>query len=230
MVEGNAKARLRFRRDEVSGGFFQAAGTFLLRGRFFSAADGPEAPRVAILNEAMARHLWPGDDPVGRKLEVGPGGFPWVGVVGDMRRQGVENEPIPQMFEALAQNPPRVGTVLVRTSGQDSLRMAGAIRAAVRRFQAGLLSGFAAAALLIAAVGIYGLLQYSIATRTREIGIRLAVGAQGGHILPCLCCSPRWLRPPAIFRRDAPQEWIRWRPCGRSDRSAVDDWSWLGLS
>jgi len=203
---------LRFRTDEVSGGLFTALGTRLLRGRFFSESDGPNSPRVAIINEAMARRLWPGRDPVGRKFMAGPidSGNPWrtvVGVVGDMRRQGLESEPIPQMFEPLAQNPGRLATVLVRTSTADPLTLIGAVRAAVRRvdksalygvttledrlgsflterrFQTSLLMGFSLVSLLMAAIGIYGLIQYSIATRTHEIGIRIAVGAQSGEIL-----------------------------------------------
>ena len=130
-----------------------------------------------------------------------------MGVVGDMRRQGPEREPIPQMFEPLAQTPPRSVDLFIRTSSDDPLAMAGALRAAVRRvekhapvfgvtpleqqlgaylaqrrFQTSLLTGFSVVALLMAAVGIYGLIQYSIATRTQEIGLRMAVGAQAGDI------------------------------------------------
>jgi putative ABC transport system permease protein len=213
--EGESRStpeRLRFRRDEISEGFFKTVGTPLLRGRFFSDQDSPDSPRVAIINDAMARRLWPGRDPVGRRFKLGPGdsGSPWytvVGVVGDMRRQGLEREPIPQMFEPLAQNPSRGGTLLVRTSIDDPLKMVGAVKAAVhrvekhaplygvttldnrlgafltqRRFQTSLLIGFSAVALLMAALGIYGLIQYSISTRTHEIGIRMAVGAQAGEI------------------------------------------------
>jgi hypothetical protein len=84
----------------------------LLRGRFFSIGDGPDAPRVAIINDSMARRSWPGREPVGRRFKFGPpdSDRPWytvVGVVGDMRRQGLEREPVAQMFESLAQNPPR---------------------------------------------------------------------------------------------------------------------------
>jgi len=214
-TEGDARPvseRLRFRSDEVSGRFFKALGTHLLRGRFFSVEDGPDSPRVAIINDAMARRLWPGRDPVGKRFKLGPGDSdsPWftvVGVVGDMRRQGLEKEPIPQMFEPLAQNPPRRAILLVRTSMADPLKLMGTVQAAVRRvekhaplygvttlenrlgaflterrFQTSLLIGFSVAALLIAAIGIYGLIQYSIATRTHEIGIRMAVGAQPGEI------------------------------------------------
>jgi len=125
-----------------------------------------------------------------------------------MRRQGPEREPFPQMFVSLAQSPPpRSVDLFVRTSHDDPLAMSGALRAAVRRveknvpiygvtpldqqlgtylaqrrFQTSLLAGFSMVALLMAAVGIYGLIQYSIATRTQEIGIRMAVGAASGAI------------------------------------------------
>jgi putative ABC transport system permease protein len=210
--DGMVSERLRFRRDEVSADFFKTLGTPLLRGRFFSIGDGPDAPPVAIINDAMARRSWPGRDPVGRRFKLGPRNSdrPWytvVGVVGDMRRQGLEREPIPQMFEALAQNPPRSVDLFIRTSSDDPLAMAGALRAAVRRvekhapiygvapleeqlgtyltqrrFQTSLLTGFSVVALLMAAVGIYGLIQYSVATRIPEIGLRMAIGAQASDI------------------------------------------------
>jgi predicted permease len=211
--DGTVTERLRLTRDEVSADFFTTLGTPLLRGRFFSIGDRPEAPRVAIVNDAMARRSWPGHDPVGRRFTFGPrdSDGPWytvVGVVGDMRRQGLEREALPQMFVSLAQNhPPGHVAVFIRTSSGDPLAMAGALRAAVgrveknapiygvalleqqlgtyltqRRFQTSLLAGFSVVALLMAAVGIYGLIQYSIATRTQEIGLRLAIGAQAGDI------------------------------------------------
>ena len=210
---GTFSERLRLPSDEVSADFFRTLGTPLLRGRTFSTEDRPDAPRVAIVNDAMARRSWPGADPVGRRFMLGPrdSGSPWytvVGVVADMRRQGPEREALPQMFVSLAQNsaPRKVG-LFIRTSSEDPLAMSGALKAAVgrveknapisavalleqqlgtyltqRRFQTSLLIGFSVVALLMAAVGIYGLIQYSIATRTREIGLRLAIGAQAGDI------------------------------------------------
>jgi putative ABC transport system permease protein len=212
-ADGTVTDRVRFRRDEVSADFFAAIGTPLLQGRFFSNGDGPEATRVAIVNETLARQSWPGQDAVGRRFKFGPAdsAAPWftvVGVVGDMRRQGPERDAVPQMFEALAQNPPRGVEVFVRTSTDDPFALAGRLRAAVRsvernapiyavapleqqfgnylaqrQFQTALLTGFSLMALLLAGVGIYGLIEYSIATRTHEIGLRMAVGAHAGHVL-----------------------------------------------
>ena len=214
-IEGKAgisSERVRLRRDEVSTKFFDAVGAPLRRGRFFSVEDGPNSPHVAIINDTMARRLWSGSDAVGGRFKFGvrDSANPWftvVGVVGDMHRQGLENEPISEMFEPLVQNPSRLATLLVRTSMDDPLNLAGTVQAAVRgveknasvygvttletrlgnflaprRFQASLLIGFSVVALLMAAIGIYGLIQYSIATRTQEIGIRIAIGAQAGAI------------------------------------------------
>jgi putative ABC transport system permease protein len=211
--DGTVSERLRLSRDEVSADFFRALGTPLLRGRFFSIGDRPDALPVAIINDALARRSWPGRDPVGKSLTVGQRDsngprYTVVGVVGDMRRQGLEREALPQIFVSLAQNPPsRNVNLFIRSSSNDPLSMAGALRAAVRRvekdapiygvtplqqrlgtyltqrrFQTSLVVGFSLVALLMAAVGIYGLIQYSIATRTQEIGLRMAIGAQAGDI------------------------------------------------
>jgi predicted permease len=211
--DGTVSERMQFTGEEISGDFFEALGTPLLRGRFFSIGDRPEAPPVAIVNNALARRSWPGQDAVGKRLKVGSrdSNTPWytvVGVVADVRQQGPEREPIPQMFVSLAQSsPPRNMDLFIRTSSDDPMTMAGTLRAAVRgvdknapisqvellqqqfgaylaqrRFQTSLLIGFSMVALLMASVGIYGLIQYSIETRTQEIGIRMAVGARAAEI------------------------------------------------
>jgi putative ABC transport system permease protein len=207
----DTSVRLALRSDEVSPGFFTAVGTPLVGGREFSEQDGAGGP-VAVINDAMARRLWPGAEAVGRRFKPGAptSAAPWftvIGVVADMRRQGPEQEPIAQMFEPLAQNPPRLATLLVRTRTDDPLDAAAAVQEAVRgvnpqvplyglsslqarldtflmprRFQTALVIAFAAVTVLIAMVGIYGLIQYSVETRTREIGIRVAVGAQAPAI------------------------------------------------
>ena len=210
--DGTVPERLRLTNDEVSADFFKTVGTPLLEGRFFSNADGPDTTPVVIINDAFARRAWPARDPVGKRFKMGSrdSARPWytvVGVVADMRRQGLEREPVPQFFESLAQTSPRSVDLFIRTSSVDPLKLAGSLRAAVqhvdknvaisgvapleeqfsvyltqRRFQTLLLIGFSVVALLIATVGIYGLIQYSIATRTQEIGLRIAIGAQAGDI------------------------------------------------
>ena len=150
--------------------------------------------------------------PIGRRFTLGTTGsgnppFTVVGVAGDMRRQNLESDPLPQMFEPIAQNPSRLATLLVHTTA-DPRQMMAAVQASVRqvakdasvygvttledrlgmlgaqrRFQTSLLLAFAGIALALASVGIYGLMRYSVATRRREIGIRMAVGADRGAIV-----------------------------------------------
>ena len=206
--QGTVSARLPMASADASADFFRAIGTPLVRGRVFSMDDGPEAPPVAIVNEAMARRFWPGSDPVGRRLKFDPPS-PWytvVGVVADMHRQGPERDPVPQVFRAIAQSPTRSVNIFIRTSSDDLQAMVGSLRAAVRRverdapifavtpFEQQLLpmraaslpslalTAFSIVALVMAAVGIYGLIQYSVTTRTQEIGLRMAMGARGGDI------------------------------------------------
>jgi predicted permease len=202
--------QVQLRRDAISGEFFKTLGNPLQNGRLFSPQDGSDSPRVAIINEALGRRLWPGQNPVDKKFRFGESGNSWVTVIGvarDMRRQGLENTPVPQVFVPMAQDPSRLATLLVRASTGDPLKMAASVQAAIRRvdkhavfysaatleqqlqsslrerrFQTRLLAAFSLIAVLMAAIGIYGLIQYFVATRTQEIAIRMAVGAQSSEI------------------------------------------------
>jgi predicted permease len=197
--------------DAVSPAYFEAVGVRLLRGRFFSDADA-RGPPLAIVNETMARHLWAGKDPLGKQFREADAlpKHPWytvVGVVADMRREGLERTPIAQIFWPHFQRPNAEMDVVVR-GVQDPLVLVPPVRQAIReidkravvvhvstldrrlegslaarRFQSALMGAFSIIALCLGALGIYGLLQYSVTERTPEIAIRLALGAQPYHVM-----------------------------------------------
>jgi predicted permease len=211
-AEAAETARIPFRLDVISGGVFQTLRVPLRKGRFFNAQDNQGAMPVAIINETMAHRFWPGAEALGKRFKQGPARSPgpWltvVGVVGDMRRQSLERQPIAQIFVPHLQRPERGMNLLIRTTGEPT-RLAAVIRneirvldktvlvygistleshfaraVAQRRFQTWLMTLFSALALLLAAVGIYGLIHQSVVMRTREIGTRLTLGAQPRDIL-----------------------------------------------
>jgi predicted permease len=196
----------------VSAGYFRMFGVRVLRGRAIAEEDAAGAPVVAVLSRTAAETFLPGQDPVGRRITLRNWDAPLeatvVGVVSDVRHRGPEADWEPAVYYSHAQFADRVPgwTFAIRTSGdpyggvgiaRDAVRLADpdqplarvqsledvlAAAMATRRFNALLLSSFAAVSVLLVVVGLYGLLSRHVADRRREIGVRLAVGASPGHV------------------------------------------------
>jgi putative ABC transport system permease protein len=211
-IEGrpNSAVQQTARSQTVDLDYFRTLQIPLIAGRVFSSGDAATAPLVAIVNDTFARQFFPEGGAIGHRIVIGRADAPWmtvVGIAGDVKAAALDEQTLPHIYMPLAQHPSLWMAVAARTAG-DPLKIARAAAGVVRsvdpeeapaaimsmqervarsisqpRFQTVIVGFFAAAALFLAAVGIFGVVAHSTARRTKEIGIRMALGADRGHLV-----------------------------------------------
>ena len=208
-IQDVAEPYARYLRAEA--GYFRAMNIRLLQGRLMGASDDSLAPPVAVVSEKMAREVWPGQDPLGKRIALlDPDDKGWrtiVGVVSDVREAGLDEEAAWQMYYPVQEGPPNRVALVARTS-LPRAEILAALRRAVRevdprqavfsattldelinasltprRSITGLITAFGTLALLLAVIGVYGVVSYGVTQRTRELGIRAALGARRSELL-----------------------------------------------
>ena len=200
--------------------YFPAMGIRVLRGRSFDLNDGPAARPVAVVNETLARRVFGGEDPIGKRVQFGTAGGSWVsivGVIGDVRHAGLEAPAAPEVYIYYLQNPPVNPFIVLRTTTEPSVLISAVrdeLRAvdkeiaaydvrpmsqvrsesvSQRRFILLLVGTFGVVALVLAAVGVFGVMELVVSERRPELGIRLALGAQPRDVLRAVVSEGFWL-------------------------------------